>query len=151
MEVPLIARLGVVMTTLCVVAGVVLLHYAVLLRCTRVLPSLSRHRPRRVLLLIGVVLVAHFCEIWLFALGYYALAPFEPFGSVSGPSAALTMLDYVYFSAAVYSTVGFGDLVPVGPLRFMAGIEAVTGLVMIAWSASFTFLQMQQDWPQPED
>jgi hypothetical protein len=26
-------------------------------------------------------------------------------------------------------------------------MEALTGLVMITWSASFTFLEMQRDWP----
>jgi hypothetical protein len=31
----------------------------------------------------------------------------------------------------------------------MTGLEALTGLVMITWSASFTFLEMQRDWPPP--
>ena len=53
----------------------------------------------------------------------------------------------MYFSGIVYSTVGFGDLAPVGPVRLMAVLESVTGLVMIAWSASFTFIHMQRDWP----
>jgi hypothetical protein len=46
----------------------------------------------------------------------------------------------------VYTTVGFGDLLPQGAIRFMSGMEALTGLVMITWSASFTFLEMQRDW-----
>lgn len=49
----------------------------------------------------------------------------------------------------VYTTVGFGDLIPIGPIRLMAGVEALTGLVMITWSASYTFLEMQRDWPPP--
>jgi len=28
----------------------------------------------------------------------------------------------------------------------MAGIETLTGLVMIAWSASFTYLAMEKFW-----
>jgi hypothetical protein len=42
--------------------------------------------------------------------------------------------------------VGFGDIVPVGPIRFMAGMEGLTGLVMITWSASYAFLEMHRDW-----
>jgi hypothetical protein len=47
--------------------------------------------------------------------------------------------------------VGFGDLVPHGAIRFMTGMEALTGLVMITWSASFTFLEMQRDWHSTRD
>jgi hypothetical protein len=58
----------------------------------------------------------------------------------------LDMPNVVYFSATTYATVGFGDAVPVGPLRFLTGLEALTGFVMITWSASYTFLEMQRDW-----
>jgi hypothetical protein len=36
-------------------------------------------------------------------------------------------------------------------MRLLAGIEALVGLLMISWSASFTFLEMHRDWrvPQP--
>jgi hypothetical protein len=57
--------------------------------------------------------------------------------------------DFVYFSAMTYSTVGFGDVVPTGAIRFMAGLEALTGFVMLTWSASYTVLEMQRDW-RPE-
>ena len=56
-------------------------------------------------------------------------------------------VDSFYFSVVAVTTVGFGDVYPVGPIRFMTGMEALTGLVMITWSASFTFLEMQRDWP----
>ena len=45
-----------------------------------------------------------------------------------------------------YTTVGFGDVTPVGPIRFMAATEALTGLVLITWSASFTYLEMERFW-----
>ncbi len=40
------------------------------------------------------------------------------------------IFDAIYFSAATYSTVGFGDLSPIGALRMLAGLEAVTGLLV---------------------
>jgi hypothetical protein len=140
-------RAVVVLSTLGIVALTAAVHYAVLFRCSRLLPALTLRRPPRVMLLIFIVLVAHVLEIWLFAFAYFALEPFGPFGSLVGSAEVHSFVDYAYFSSTVYSTLGFGDLVPVGPLRLMVGMEALTGLVMISWSASFTYIQMQRDWP----
>jgi len=52
----------------------------------------------------------------------------------------------VYFSLVTYSSLGIGDLYATGPMRFMVGIEAITGLVLSAWTASFTFYEMQRFW-----
>ena len=54
---------------------------------------------------------------------------------------------FIYFSSVVYTTVGFGDLLPVGALRILTAAEGLAGLAMITWSASFTFLAMQRLWP----
>jgi hypothetical protein len=135
----------VVLTTIAIVGLCVGLHYEVLNLCNRYLPALS-HRPRpRVLILICVVLLAHIAEIWLFGAAYYVLSSNEALGGLTGlPTTDLP--DFVYFSAITYATVGFGDAVPVGAIRFLAGVEALTGFVMITWSASYSFLEMQRDW-----
>jgi hypothetical protein len=135
----------VVVSAIAIVGLCVVLHYEVLSLCNRYLPVLSHRRRPRVLLLICFVLVAHIAEIWLFGAGYYWLAGSGELGSLAGlPTTELP--DYVYFSAITYTTVGFGDVVPVGAIRFLAGVEALTGFVMITWSASYTFLEMQRDW-----
>ena len=153
------AILGVLLTTLVVISLVIGLHYEVLRACIRFLPAVSHHRRRRVLILILVILCTHAVEIWLFAFGYYALLPSvgsrslaatarsERYGTITGFVEITTLLDHAYYSAMVYTTVGFGDVYPTGTIRFMTGMEALTGLVMITWSASFTFLEMQRDWP----
>ena len=51
--------------------------------------------------------------------------------------------DCVYYSFVTYTTLGFGDLIPTGPLRFLTGIESLTGLVLITWTASCIYLQME--------
>jgi hypothetical protein len=66
-------------------------------------------------------------------------------GAVSGIQ-ALGLLDSVYLAATTFTTVGFGDLAPVGPIRFLSGTTALTGFVLIAWSASFTYLEMERYW-----
>ncbi|HUG71887.1 MAG TPA: ion channel [Steroidobacteraceae bacterium] len=136
----------VVLATIGIIALVVFLHYETLRACIQFLPRLAHRRRRRVALLILIILATHAAEIWLFALGYYFLLAFDGLGELAGASAGV-LTDYVYYSSMVYTTVGFGEIVPRGPIRFMSGMEGLTGLVMITWSASFTFLEMQRDWP----
>jgi len=52
----------------------------------------------------------------------------------------------LYFSAETYTSLGYGDVVPTGPLRTLAGVEALNGLLLIGWSASFTYVAMQRFW-----
>ncbi|MDG1286377.1 MAG: ion channel [Rickettsiales bacterium] len=66
-------------------------------------------------------------------------------GSLSGEFER-GFLSYIYFSAATYSSLGIGDIFPKGPLRFVTGVEVLNGLVLIAWSASFTYLTMEKFW-----
>lgn len=80
---------------------------------------------------------------------YYACVQWEGLGRIFAREAEAEMdgrLDFGYFSAVVYTTVGFGEIVPRGPVRGLTGAEGITGLTLITWSASFTFLEMQQHW-----
>ena len=55
-------------------------------------------------------------------------------------------MTYFYFSAETYTSLGFGDLYPVGLLRLIAGIECLNGLVLIGWSTAFIYLAMRRFW-----
>jgi len=91
--------------------------------------------------------VAHVIEVWIFGLAYWALDFWPNLGRVDGEFEE-GVLDFVYFSVTNYTTVGFGDMVPTGPMRILCGSEALVGLVLITWSASMAFLEMQRDWPE---
>jgi hypothetical protein len=41
---------------------------------------------------------------------------------------------------------GHGDIYPIGDIRLLASIEALNGLLLVAWSGSFTYLAMQRLW-----
>lgn len=58
------------------------------------------------------------------------------------------LTDAVYFSFTNYTTLGYGDIEPGGQLRFLAGMEAITGLSLITWSASFMFMEMIKFWEE---
>lgn len=139
----------ITLVNLIVIAVVVLIHYESLnLLATARLHSKTHHRLRIVIDVFGVLL-AHCIEIWIFASAYYGLMQLDGFGDLELLSGvAINFLDCVYYSFTTYSTLGYGDIVPHGDLRFLAGIESLTGLVLITWSASFLFLQMQRHWPE---
>ena len=67
------------------------------------------------------------------------------FGDLAG-SFNGSLVDSIYFSFTNYTTVGYGDIALQGSLRFLAGVEAITGLSLITWSASFMFMEMTQFW-----
>ena len=138
-------HLIVAFATACIVVLAVLLHYeasAVLSRFVAI--TRIGQRPRMLVLIFGLLL-AHVAEIWLFALGAWGLLGVAGTGGLAGPH-AVGLLDLVYVSATTFTTLGYGDFVPVGHLRFLFGLEALTGLVLITWSASLTFLEMQRHW-----
>ena len=139
------ANLVVVLATFAAVAAVVLLHYEGLVALSTRLAGRSSHRRRKVLYAIASILILHIVEIWIFGLVCWLLVMWPACGHVAG-SATLHLFDAVYLSAVTYSTVGFGDLAPVGAVRFLIGTESLAGFVLITWSASFTYLEMAHFW-----
>ena len=135
-----------VVLTFGLVIAVVVMHYEVLARVNVLLPRWRRLPPRsRVLVVMITLVILHIAEIWIFGFGIYTVNWMPSLGSIHGVE-QLALLDAVYLSATTYTTLGFGDLVPHGPIRLLVGTEALAGLLLITWSASFTYLEMQRDW-----
>lgn len=135
----------VVVVTVIAVSICVTLHYEALTFLTRRLAHRQGRRRPRVLLGIFGVLAVHVAEIWIFGIAAFFLLLSPKFGTLHG-IVDPTFLDHIYLSAMTYTTVGFGDVYPGGPIRFLSGTEALTGLVLVSWSASFTFLEMERFW-----
>jgi hypothetical protein len=142
-------RWQVIAATILTVSICVLLHYEVLTGLTRLMRRLTINARARMLVMMPCVMATHAAQIWVFALAYAVLLRNPAHGAITttiGATAELNLFDYVYFSAMVFTTVGIGDLVPSGHIRLLTGMEALTGLVFITWSASFAFLEMQRFW-----
>ena len=71
------------------------------------------------------IIICHVIEIAFWAL-LYLFDPQIP-----------TLETALYFSAVTYTTTGYGDVVPSPQWRMVAGIEALTGILMCGWSAAF--------------
>ena len=104
----------------------------------------GRRRPRVLYSVLGAIAL-HMVQIWLFGLGIWGLLALPGAGGVVGIGEN-RLLDSVYLSAVTFSTVGLGDVAPTGPIRFLIATESVVGLMLIAWSATFTFFEMERNW-----
>lgn len=100
---------------------------------------------RLVIEVVAIALVAHVIEMLVFAAGYYVADNLLDVGDLAGAHAPTTM-DYIYFSMETYTSLGLGDVHAVGPMRLMVGLETLTGLLLIGWSTSFTYLSMRRFW-----
>ncbi len=134
-----------VLLTLFLVVASIFIHYEMLRLISNAFPKMPQSPRRRLLSAIGVVFVAHILEIALFALAFGLMQHRWGLGEIGGLVEG-GWVDFFYFSASSYTTLGMGDLFPTGDLRFVAAIESLTGLVLIAWSASFTYLAMSKFW-----
>ncbi|WNJ99909.1 potassium channel family protein [Thalassospiraceae bacterium LMO-JJ14] len=113
-------------------------HYEVLTGMSRFIPGEGRVVRPIFLLIMAIVVVAHFAEIVLFAMTFYLLQETWDIGHIDGEFTGI-FFDYVYFSAVTYTSLGLGDVWPHGPLRLVTSIEALTGLILIGWTVWFSY------------
>ncbi len=139
--------LTAIMVNMLVVMIVVGFHYEALHQLSRLMPLIPLKARPKIVLGVCWGLVAHAVEIWVFAAAYYIAITYLNYGQLGGGSVK-TLMDCAYYSFTVFTTLGFGDITPDGHLRFLTGLESLTGLVLITWSASYFYLEMQKNWDQ---
>jgi len=123
-----------------------MIHYEGLRRLSTFLPrarAVENHA--KVVVAIGGATVSHLLQIALYAVAYYLLRDRFDLGGFGGHFKDV-FASFVYFSAESYTSLGLGDIYPVGSLRLLTGMETLTGLLMVSWTASFTYLEMQRYW-----
>ncbi|MCA9231324.1 MAG: two pore domain potassium channel family protein [Planctomycetales bacterium] len=142
--------LVVILVTCLLVLLSVGVHYNALILYSLTLQKRRVNLRRWVAASILGLLLAHVIEVSLFAIGYLLLVRFGDYGQLIGSTDELTQ-DYWYYSFVAYTSLGFGDIVPTHSLRLMTALETLTGLILIAWSASFLIMQMERFWDPEED
>ncbi len=126
----------------------VVIHYEALRIFSRVfLNYLHTVRSKIISVILGIIFL-HLLEILIFGVAFMVMDAKPYLGYLKGIEGGY--LDYVYFSLVTYTTVGYGDIVPVGHMRFLTAVEALGGIVLVAWSAAYTFLKMHRLWGQDD-
>ena len=126
------------------------IHYQLFNLLSTRLPRLRFFQHQRVTIGILGAIVAHTLEIAVFAcaMGFLEALPAGWDVGQLQSAQAHNWTDFVYWSAVCYTTMGFEHATPLGAVRFLVGVEALVGLVLVAWTASFTYFQMQQFWSE---
>lgn len=93
-----------------------------------------------------LVTSAHVAVALIYAVGFWFAVHGAGIGDLrdAGPEgrAAPDFMGYFYFSLVNMTTLGRGDLTPTGHLRFLAGVEAFQGFMLITASGSFVLQVM---------
>src|SRR5262245_47219297 len=135
-----LALVALALLAACVIvqsAGMLLLiHW--LTRLRDVLESPKVHRRVGLLLRVFVwIVLLHLIQVGLWAFVYWR-------------AHELPILETaVYFSLTSYTTIGFGDVILEPGWRVLAGIEGLTGIILIGWSTAFVFAivnRMYEHW-----
>lgn len=88
---------------------------------------------------IILVLLSHLFHVLLFSFIY-----FIEIDNMQG-SHDNSFVDLIYYSISTYTTLGIGDIHFNGSARIVSGIQAIFGLIMIAWSASHIYLKIEKE------
>ncbi len=95
-------------------------------------PRLSTIRGLLSAVWLLIVVVTCFAAVHLAEIALWALL-YQGMDSMPNMETAL------YFSAVTYTTVGYGDVVLPLEWRLAAGIEALTGILMVGWTSALIF------------
>lgn len=127
----------------------ILIHYEGLSLISGRMKPLSRCGRRWQLLVVMLgICVLHGLEILLYAGALAALEAWQ-LGAlvfVENLPGSTHGTHYIYYAAVIYTSLGFGDIMPTGALRIVSGLGGLNGLLLIAWSASFTYMMMNRLW-----
>ncbi len=122
-------------------------HYWILMWISRFIISKNRNKYKSISVLITILFLftAHLAEIGVYAFAYHESVENMGLGTLKGLNLHET-ISYLYFSCVTYTSLGVSDIYPEGYIRVIAGIETLNGLLLIGWSASYTFLIMKRFW-----
>jgi len=100
-------------------------------------PSFLRYT--LVIVATGTLLVAgHFSEVVLWAYTYYWVGATPP------------NTDLVYFAFGNYTTLGYGDVVPVPNWHLLGPMTALNGVMLIGWSTALIFEILRRSGPSAQ-
>ena len=80
----------------------------------------------------GMLMVAHLAEVLAWSLAY-AVLDVAPAGA-----------DVLYFAFVNYTTLGYGDVVPVERWRLLGPMAAMNGVLLFGWSTAVIFEILRQ-------
>ena len=81
---------------------------------------------------VSVLMIAHLAEVLVWSLAY-AMVGIAPAGT-----------DLIYFAFVNYTTLGYGDLIPLEHWRLLGPMTAMNGVLLFGWSTAVIFQVLQR-------
>jgi len=115
--------------------GNIVIHALVMAAVVRVAQTVgakSTWGPSRLLIAvmiatISVLMAAHVAEVFVWSLAY-AIVDAAPAGA-----------DRVYFAFVNYTTLGYGDILPIPNWRILGPMAAMNGILLFGWSTAVIY------------
>ena len=135
----------VIVACVLLIATTTVIHFEALRALSRRLPALRIPSRSKLLVVMLTAFLAHALEIGVYGVALFVLVDGLGAGRLAG-TLGFSFINCLYFSTETYTSLGFGDLVPIGPVRLLAGTETLNGLLLIGWTASYTYIAMERYW-----
>ena len=132
------------------IALTIAIHYECLRSTSNLIVDLPINPRARMVVVLAVAMISHLVQVLIYAVAYLGMIRAGGLGDIGGITGT-NFADLFYFSITSYTTLGIGDLYPHGGIRIVSGIEALNGLVLVGWTASFTYLKMERYWRVPDE
>ncbi|MET0194177.1 MAG: potassium channel family protein [Hyphomicrobiaceae bacterium] len=81
---------------------------------------------------VSVLMLAHLTEVLVWSLAY-TIVGIAPAGT-----------DLIYFAFVNYTTLGYGDVIPLERWRLLAPMTAMNGVLLFGWSTAVIFQVLQR-------
>ncbi len=99
---------------------------------TRSLKLKGDHQPSlfltgTMIVIVSILMMAHASEVIIWALAYAVL------------HAAPPGTNFIYFAFVNYTTLGYGDVVPIPEWQLLGPVAAMNGILLFGWSTAVIF------------
>lgn len=94
--------------------------------------------------MISGLIALHLLEIGFYAVLFVLADGPLDIGAFHG-APAMRSLDYFYYAAEAYASLGYGDVYPTGAMRLIGAVAPLNGLLLMAWSGCFLF-SLVEEW-----
>jgi hypothetical protein len=88
---------------------------------------------------VSMLMAAHLVEVAVWAIAY-RLVSVTPDGTQN-----------LYFAFVNYTTLGYGDIVPVARWRLFGPLTAMNGVLLFGWSTAVVFHVLRRSVPRDDD
>jgi hypothetical protein len=131
-----------------IVVLTILVNYEVLNIVWKHIPKIEKSPRKCIVYIMLAILAGHTFAVWIYGFGYLMIA--EIFYKEALIEQGFDgFIQYLFASAQIYSSFGGAELFSLGTMRFLASIEALNGIVMVAWTFSLTYVVIDKTWQLP--